>query len=292
MNSSLPSVEVVNGEGRTVVVVPQAMSAVEVATQGEALIGPPGPPGPQGPVGPAGPAGADGPPGPTGATGPAGPQGPPGEDGAGGGTAFLLGSGPPDDALGDIGDVYMDTASGIIYGPKGTGGAAPPPISGYGSKVPTQWFPTGAYSMGNRFRFNVAGELIGLRFYHPAAEAPVTPGRKIRLYNAGNTFIAETLPADETNPGWIAALFAAPIAVALNSEYWAVIDRPAGYAYDTDYATTASQISWVATAYSAGVGNFPMTDAGVFTHGTDMLLSGGEGSSVWPAAYNVQGVPA
>ena len=33
---------------------------------------------------------------------------------------ILNGSGPPDDTLGDLGDYYLDTDSGILYGPKGS----------------------------------------------------------------------------------------------------------------------------------------------------------------------------
>ena len=33
-------------------------------------------------------------------------------------TTILNGSGPPDDAIGDVGDYYLDTDSGIFYGPR------------------------------------------------------------------------------------------------------------------------------------------------------------------------------
>ena len=63
-----------------------------------------------------------------GATGATGPTGPAGGGGGGGGetgatgatgTRILSGStGPPDPALGSIGDFYIDTSTGILYGPK------------------------------------------------------------------------------------------------------------------------------------------------------------------------------
>ena len=58
--------------------------------------------------------------GPTGPSG--GPIGPTGTTGATGigipGTQILSGSGAPDPGLGAVGDFYLDTSNGLLYGPK------------------------------------------------------------------------------------------------------------------------------------------------------------------------------
>jgi hypothetical protein len=47
--------------------------------------------------------------------------------GTGGGVPLLTGEGPPAAGLGNNGDVYLDTTSGLFFGPK-VGGTWPPPI--------------------------------------------------------------------------------------------------------------------------------------------------------------------
>lgn len=83
----------------------------------EGPVGPVGPAGPQGPAGATGPQGPVGPAGATGATGAAGTNGTNGADGA----TIRADVGAPDDDLGNNGDFYFDTASGVLYGPKADG---------------------------------------------------------------------------------------------------------------------------------------------------------------------------
>lgn len=101
-----------------------------------ASAGPPGPTGPAGPAGatgatgpagPTGPAGADGAAGatgatgPPGATGPAGPTGATGPAGPSGASTFLSGPGAPTAGTGVDGSIYLDTATGRLWGPKAAG---------------------------------------------------------------------------------------------------------------------------------------------------------------------------
>lgn len=60
--------------------------------------------------GPQGPAGAQGNPGQTGDTGSPGPQGNPGANG----NMTHAGAGAPDIALGNVGDLYIDTVTGDL----------------------------------------------------------------------------------------------------------------------------------------------------------------------------------
>ena len=89
--------------------------------------------GPQGPAGPAGPKGDPGPTGPQGATGSTGAQGPKGDTGAqgiqgpqgaqgpSGASTFLSGAGAPTAGVGVDGSIYLDTATGRLWGPKVAG---------------------------------------------------------------------------------------------------------------------------------------------------------------------------
>lgn len=77
--------------------------------------------------------GGTGPPGPTGPTGPAGPAGPTGPAGPSGATTFVSGSGAPGAGTGSDGAIYLDTASGRLWGPKASGAW---PGSAFGRIVP------------------------------------------------------------------------------------------------------------------------------------------------------------
>jgi hypothetical protein len=94
---------------------------------GGGAVGPQGPPGPTGPTGPTGPQGPQGNPGATGSAGATGAQGPKGDTGAtgaqgpSGASTFVSGTGAPGAGTGVDGSVYLDTASGRIWGPKAAG---------------------------------------------------------------------------------------------------------------------------------------------------------------------------
>jgi hypothetical protein len=74
--------------------------------------GPQGPKGDPGTAGATGSTGAQGPKGDTGATGPAGPSG---------ASTFLSGTGAPAAGAGVDGSIYLDTATGRMWGPKAAG---------------------------------------------------------------------------------------------------------------------------------------------------------------------------
>jgi hypothetical protein len=100
------------------------------ATASAGTPGPAGPAGPEGPEGDAGPAGPTGATGATGAAGPAGsagaqgPKGDPGIQGPAGpsgASTFLSGSGAPTAGVGVDGSIYLDVATGRVWGPKAAG---------------------------------------------------------------------------------------------------------------------------------------------------------------------------
>jgi len=77
--------------------------------------------------------GAQGAQGPQGATGPQGPQGPQGIQGPSGASTFVAGSGAPTAAVGVDGAIYLDTASGRMWGPKAAGAW---PATAFGRVMP------------------------------------------------------------------------------------------------------------------------------------------------------------
>jgi len=88
------------------------------ATGATGAAGPVGPPGPTGATGETGTVGPAGPPGATGATGETGTAGPAGANGA----TILNGTDTPTAGVGNVGDFYIDTVTGILWGPKGVSG--------------------------------------------------------------------------------------------------------------------------------------------------------------------------
>src|SRR5262245_223609 len=79
--------------------------------------------------------------------------------------SMLIGTGVPSNALGKVGDVFLDTASGKIYGPKN------PPGGGYG--LAERGWPTfipestggQPFNIGDQLKFNANGRITTLRFY-------------------------------------------------------------------------------------------------------------------------------
>ena len=103
---------------------PTGPAGPQGATGATGTAGATGPPGPQGDVGATGAQGVPGPPGTTGAQGPKGDKGDPGPQGpqgVSGASTFLSGTGAPTAGVGVDGAIYLDTASGKLYGPKASG---------------------------------------------------------------------------------------------------------------------------------------------------------------------------
>ena len=86
-----------------------------------------GAPAPTAAAGPAGPKGDPGPQGPAGAQGPQGPAGPSGA------STFVSGTGAPTAAIGVDGSIYLDTATGRMWGPKAAGAW---PAAAFGRLMP------------------------------------------------------------------------------------------------------------------------------------------------------------
>jgi hypothetical protein len=73
------------------------------------------------------------------------------------------GVGPPVDTIGDIGDYYIDTEADIIYGPKAPN-TSPLQFTDFPAPY-TKGIVGDIYTVAMKYRFAVAGEVAGIRFF-------------------------------------------------------------------------------------------------------------------------------
>lgn len=183
-----------------------------------------GPTGPAGAAGPEGPQGTQGPQGIPGPEGPTGPAGPAGESG----TLILDGAGPPDDALGNVGEYYVDTTNEIMYGPKQSDDVIYDSERAVQGALGTLTTATSGFHLGADYQFLVAGRITGLRFLRHSSQTATS--RTLRLFNAAGVQVAS---APTTEPGaggstdWYSVTFP-PIAVAVNDIFIATYNSTVG----------------------------------------------------------------
>ena len=88
--------------------------------------------------------------------------------GSGGTTLILTGSGPPVEATGATGNMYLDTTGHVLYGPK-TASAAP--VSGYTQPTTGFWSAAGGtgggFQAGNEYHIVNALRVVSLRYNTP-----------------------------------------------------------------------------------------------------------------------------
>ena len=104
---------------------------------------------------------------------------------------------------------------------------------------------SGAVEVGLKFQSEVAGEILGVRFYKAAANTGPHVGR---LYSLDGTELAQVTFSGETASGWQEALFSEPVEI------------DAGITYMVTYHTTVGRYS-VNSAYfaSSSFENYPLT---------------------------------
>jgi uncharacterized protein (TIGR03437 family) len=85
---------------------------------------------------------------------------------------------------------------------------------------------TTAVELGMMFKSNVAGYVLGVRFY----KGPQDTGTHLgHLWTSGGTLLASVTFTGETISGWQQALFSSPVAVAANTTYLVSYWAPAGH---------------------------------------------------------------
>ena len=113
-----------------------------------------------------------------------------------------------------------------------------------------------ALELGVKFRTDVAGDVLGVRFY----KGPGNTGMHLgTLWSATGVPLATAVFSSETATGWQEVRFATPVAIAANTTYVASyhLDN-GGYARDFNYFT------------GAGVNSGPL-------HAPDTASAGGNG---------------
>ncbi|WP_157271214.1 DUF4082 domain-containing protein [Azohydromonas aeria] len=103
---------------------------------------------------------------------------------------------------------------------------------------------TGSVNLGVKFRSDVAGYILGVRFYKGGANTGTHVGA---LWTSGGNLLASATFVNETASGWQEVRFASPVAIAANTVYVASYLAPRG-----GYAFTSGQFA------SAGVDNPPL----------------------------------
>jgi uncharacterized protein YjdB len=136
--------------------------------------------------------------------------------------------------------------------------------------------------LGVKFRSDVSGTIVGLRFYKAAGNTGTHVGN---LWTSTGTLLASATFTSESASGWQQVNFTAPVAVAPNTEYVASYHTSGGhYSDDDNYFTTHgvdnaplhAQVSTVADpngVYAYGTGNiFPNQSWGDSNYWVDVVL--------------------
>ena len=105
--------------------------------------------------------------------------------------------------------------------------------------------------VGVKFRTEVSGYILGLRFYKGAANTGTHVGH---LWTQAGVQLAEATFAGESASGWQQVTLAAPIAVQANTTYVASYYSPSGYfALNANYFATAGVDNPPLHALASGV---------------------------------------
>jgi collagen type I alpha len=273
---------------------PVAMEA-GVGPQGPAgPTGPQGATGPQGPAGPTGATGAQGPQGvqgPTGATGATGSQGVPGADGA----TILSGTDTPTAAVGDPGDYYLETDTSRFYGPRGSDVLEAFDITTLSGP---SYSAAGNFTIASKWRFTVAGRVLGVRYEVNAAAGTDLTGYTMYLWDhATQALLGSKALSGSGVTGFNDFFFDTPVQVQANKTYmvglW--IASPHGFTYRVVGGATVTQghLQLLAQGVdgpqgmysSAAAGDYPTTDWGGSLPSFSPLYAVGT-VGTWPVAID------
>jgi hypothetical protein len=119
-----------------------------------------------------------------------------------------------------------------------------------------------AVTVGCRFRSDLAGEVIGVRFYKGDSD---NGGQHVGLiYDNGGTTLNSVVFVGETASGWQQQLFASPVAILANTTYVVAYFTPQGhYSVNNNYFTASGFDNPPLHALQDDVDG----DNGVFTYG-------------------------
>jgi Domain of unknown function (DUF4082) len=203
------------------------------------------------------------------------------------GTTILNGTGPPADALGAIGNYYLDTAAKILYGPKAAPGTYGPTQDVSGATPPS----TGAnnnFTFGTRLRVLVPSKIVSLRYYRVLTAAHTAT---LMLYTeTPQAEVArETFSSPASAPaGWINVPLTTPITVSVATNF-----RVAYYLTPTTAlkgeSSSALPVSAVPAAVTivggctgTGVNTYPSADTSTWYYFADIAVQ--IVGAIWPVA--------
>jgi trimeric autotransporter adhesin len=225
--------------------------------------------------------------------GPPGVAGPPGPAGADG-TAILDGIGLPPDAIGAVGDYYVDDTGNTMYGPKssgvshGAGQSAIPPAS-----TPDPGFSHPTIEIASYVKMLVKGQIVAVRYWRDSSTTQVA--RKVNVWTTGGTRLATASVANDgggATSGWKEIEIDPPLEVAINDIVVASVGNTNNYSRK-DSATfpisNGGDIQLTQGGYGLTLDVFPNTPAATINMFVDVVFRK-EASSPWPVA--VPGLPA
>ncbi|MBV9592460.1 MAG: DUF4082 domain-containing protein, partial [Actinobacteria bacterium] len=85
---------------------------------------------------------------------------------------------------------------------------------------------TSGYELGMKFTSDVAGNVVGVRFYKATTNTGTHVGN---LWSAGGTLLATATFTNETASGWQTVLFSSPVPIAANTTYVVSYFDPNGH---------------------------------------------------------------
>jgi hypothetical protein len=135
------------------------------------------------------------------------------------GTTILNGSGVPADALGAVGNYYLDTVAKILYGPKSSSSFGPDQLPV--TATPTQTGQISNATIGSKFKTLVAGQIRALRFYQVTGNATAYVVTLLVFGDPSGTELGRctiSVPGG-ASAGWASAVLPTPVGVTANTNY-------------------------------------------------------------------------
>ena len=157
---------------------------------------------------------------------------------------------------------------------------------------------THATELGMKFRSDVSGQVLGVRFYKSSVNTGTHVGK---LWSNAGALLASVTFANETASGWQQALFSTPVAISANTTYIISYYAPNGnYAGDNGYFASSGIDATPIHALQDGVdgpngvyhygtgGGFPTDSYNATNYWVDVIFSVPTG----PAISSVAAIPA
>lgn len=199
------------------------------------------------------------------------------------GSSIHSGNGAPA-SVGNLGDMYIDTATGVFYGPKVPPGAPVYKASPLAGSTFSESSPGSNYELGCRFVPSSNCKIYGFRLYRTASS--ISGNITFNVWTeTGNAKIGTALKTGVSGAGWVECMLAAPI------------DLTAGQAYMASWSCVGDVFGVVAkwpltldgvlydSGWYAGPGSYPSGGNNTSAYGIEPML--GMPGAEWPVAVDM-----